>query len=133
MDKLERVQENAARLVLKRKKRDEAKPLFKKLHWLPVKYRVIFKINLLTFKCLHGMAPEYLSELIDVHRPAINTRSSEKGLLVERKTRTVKAERAFSIAAPNLWNDLPHGIRVIEELSTFKTSLKTYYFKKAFG
>ncbi len=29
------------------------------LHWLPVEKQIVFKILLLTFKCLHGLAPSY--------------------------------------------------------------------------
>ena len=42
-------------------------PYSKSLHFLPVKFRIKFKIALLTHKCLHGYAPPYLKNLIKSH------------------------------------------------------------------
>ena len=131
--RLELVQNNAARLVFRKKKRDNVKLLLKKLHWLPIRYRIMFKINVLTFKCIRGLAPKYLSELISLYEPPRCLRSSGKGLLDRKSARLMIGERAFSVAGPRLWNELPLHIRVAEKLCTFKSLLKTYYFRKAFA
>ena len=44
LDRLQRVQHNAARLVLGRRGRDHAKPLLRSLHWLPVRPRIEYRI-----------------------------------------------------------------------------------------
>jgi len=63
-----------------------------------------------------------------------NLRSSNKGLLIEGKTRLkTYGNRAFSIYAPKIWNKLPQHIHNIESVATFKTSLKTYLFKQAYS
>ena len=131
--KLQLVQNNAAKLILRKKKYDSVTPLLKRLHWLPIKYRIMYKINLLTFKCMQNIAPSYLSELCVPYEPARSLRSSNQCLLTERARRTNTADRAFSVAGPKLWNLLPDDVRVIEKLSLFKTKLKTHYFSKAFG
>ena len=96
--------------------------------------RIDYKINLLTYKCLHGMAPSYLSDLIEEYQPARSLRSSSKGLLKEKKARTkTHGERAFSFSAPRLWNKLPSDVRMKDTLDAFKSALKTYYFRIAYG
>jgi len=130
---LQRVQYNAARLVLRKKKRDHGTPLLKQLHWLPIQTRIEYKLNLLTFKSLNNLAPVYLTELLCTYNPSRTLRSSSMGLLQEKNAKIKKAgERAYSIAAPKLWNRLPQELRSLNELVSFKTALKTYYFKKVF-
>ena len=132
LKKLEAVQKSAARLVFKKKKSCNADLLLEKLHWLPVKYRIEYKINLLTFKCIHNMAPKYLIDLVNPYTPALNLRSSKQGKLLEKGARLHKTDRTFSCAAPSLWNDLPIEIRSVEDLCAFKRVLKTHYFRIAF-
>ena len=62
--KLQKVQNNAARVVSGSKKYDHITPVLKDLHWLPIRKRIEFKILLLTFKCMQGCAPLYLRELL---------------------------------------------------------------------
>ena len=45
---------------------------------------------------------------------------------------TTYGDRAFSIAGPKLWNDLPLEIRKCASVATFKQSLKTFLFKLAY-
>ena len=66
LHKLQRVQNAAARLIFEESKYCHVTPLLKSLHWLPVKYRIIFKVLLITFKAIHGLAPVYISELISI-------------------------------------------------------------------
>ena len=61
--KLQQIQNTAARLVVRLKKCDHITPVLQKLHWLPVKSQINYKILLLTYKALNGLAPSYLSEL----------------------------------------------------------------------
>ena len=131
--KLELIQNNAARIVCQKKKRDHVTPLFKTLHWLPIDFRIQFKINLVTFKILHGLAPAYLSSLLIPYAPSRTLRSSSQEQLIEKRARCKRTgDRAFSVCAPRLWNALPHTIRNSISVASFKTALKTYYFKQAF-
>ena len=61
--KLQRVQNSAARLVYRESKFCHITPLLKKLHWLPIMYRIRFKIALLTYKAISGLAPSYITDL----------------------------------------------------------------------
>ena len=66
--KLQRVQNTVAHLVTKCKKDEHMKPGLRVLHWLPVQQRIVYKIALLTYKALHGLAPRYISDLIEEYK-----------------------------------------------------------------
>uniref|UniRef100_A0A3B3HMF5 Reverse transcriptase domain-containing protein n=1 Tax=Oryzias latipes TaxID=8090 RepID=A0A3B3HMF5_ORYLA len=132
--RLQRVQNAAARLMVGARKRDHITPILASLHWLPVHFRIHFKILLLVFKSLHGLAPLYLSELLTPYSPARCLRSADQMLLeVPRSRRKLRGDRAFAVAAPKLWNTLPLAIREAPSLSIFKTRLKTHFYALAFN
>lgn len=134
LNKLQWEQNSAARILTRTRHRDHIKPILETLHCLPVKFRVDFKILMLTYKALNGLAPQYLSELLIPYIPARNLRSADASLLVVPVTYLkTMGDRAFSSVAPKLWNSLPSEIRNAPSLKMFKSSLKTYYFKEAFG
>ena len=104
------------------------------LHWLPVAYRIQFKVLLLTYKSLHNNTPTYLSDLLESYTPARSLRSSTAGLLhVPKANLSTLGERAFSYIAPKLWNSLPDYIRHCDSITDFKSRLKTNFFKIAYG
>ena len=133
-DKLQMIQNNAARLIVQKKKHDHITPTLISLHWLPVKFRIEFKILLLTYKSQHKKAPVYLADLLQPYVPGrLSQRSANQHLLVEPEVKYIKyGERAFSYGAPLLWNALPHKIKTANTVDTFKGLLKTYLFKKAY-
>ena len=133
--KLQRVQNAAARLIFNESKFCHITPLLHSLHWLPIKYRIDFKILLLTFKSLHQQGPVYLRELLKVKDcGSYNLRSNNSLLLTlpPAKSYTTLGDRAFMYAAPKLWNALPEQIRNSTSVGIFKTQVKTYLFKIAF-
>ena len=105
---IQRVQNAAARLVYNAGKHCHITPLLFKLHWLPIRERILFKILLITYKAVHWHAPNYIKELIKFKKPAkYNLRSNSDNLLLEIekvKTYTTLGDRAFQVAAPKLWN-----------------------------
>ena len=133
ISKLLRLQNSAARLVLKSKVQDHITLSLEKLHWRPVDHRIIFKVLLMTFKTMNGCPPEYLSDLLDTYVPMRSLRSATQGLLVVPKSFTsTYGDRAFSVAAPKLWNNLPGNIRTTSILDYFKRKLETQPFQNAF-
>ena len=85
------MQNAAALIIAKKRKNNHIFPILQQLHWLSVEYRIMFKINLLTFKCLHDMAPIYLRELLHVYTPKRLLGSSFKAVRLETvnfKTKT---------------------------------------------
>ena len=113
-------------------------PYLKSLHFLPVKFRIEFKIDLLTHKCLHGYTPIYLKNLISSRSvPARyslrNTRNDDNWLLqTVTSLNLARSQSMFSYASPKIWNSLPLSLREIETLYLFKKSLKVHYFNVAF-
>ena len=132
LNRLQMVQNHAARLITLSKRRDHVQPILKSLHWLPIAERVIFKEALLVYKCLHNLAPKYLEELLQRHVPPRPLRSSSMNRLVKPLHRLKHTEKAFSVGGPNVWNALSLKTMEAESLSTFKANLKTELFKKAF-
>lgn len=133
LSKLQRLQNSAARLVCLTKRRDHITPILQELHWLPVKERVNFKILLLTYKSLHGLAPRYINDLLIPHTSSRNLRSLSQNRLVPAKVNTISyGHRALSYAAPSLWNSLPDRIKNAQSVTIFKSLLKTYLFTTAY-
>ena len=134
-NKLQLVQNAAARLITLTRKHSHITPVLIDLHWLPVVQRIKFKILLLTYKCLHDLAPSYIVDLISRYSPSRKLRSSSE-ILLQRQNYKLKSYglRSFSVSAPapELWNSLPSSIRSSPNIATFKTNLKTYLFKSAF-
>ena len=133
--KLQRVQNSAARLVYMVPKFVHISPFLKELHWLPVKYRIEFKILILTFQAIHGLAPEYLCDLIQIRELSnYNLRRSNEILLTvpSHESPNSIGDRAFKFAAPKLWNRLSKEIRHLDSLDNFKKQLKTYLFRLAY-
>ena len=123
-------------LVLRRGKTDSATACLRDLNWLPVKYRIHYKILTLTYKSYHGIGPGYLQQMIVKHQAKCEgLRSAQhQDLLVIPLTRSKTfANRSFAVAAPLLWNALPSNIRTCSDLLTFKKNLKTYLFNQAFN
>jgi hypothetical protein len=107
---LQRVQNAAAQLILRRSKREGATPILKELKWLSVKHRIIFKATTLAFRCCLSppLAPVYLSSLLSAYTPARSLRSSSIiSLLVPRARLASYGERSFSFLDPTLLNSLP--------------------------
>ena len=135
LQKLQRVENAAARLICNVSRFDHISPTLKMLHWLPVKYRIDFKILLITYKAIHGLAPAYLSELITLKTVSrYSLRSSGEVLLQPPRIKTLRTlgDRSFTVAAPALWNSLPNAVRCAQSVQSFKDRLKTHLFRQAF-
>ena len=98
-------------------RRDHVRGLLKKLHWLPIWQRIIFKVLCLIFKCVHGTAPSYLSDILPL-------RDENRFVRIPR-TKTSYGDQAFSRLGPMYWNALPTHIRTIPGLLTFKSKINS--------
>ncbi len=117
----------------KSRKYDHITPILQSLHWLPIKFRIGYKILLLTNKALNDLAPAYLTNLLSRYNPTRTLRSQNSGLLVVPSiAKSTKGGRTFSYLAPKLWNSLPDNVRGSDTLSLFKSRLKTHLFSQAF-
>ena len=126
INKLQRVQNAAARLICSILRFSHVTPVLYSLHWLPVQFRIDFKILMIAFKAIHGHAPEYICNLIHIKNPSMyGLRSNSELLLAPPSTKTKKTlgDRAFTAAAPSLWNKVPSEIRNEDNFHSLTDSL----------
>jgi hypothetical protein len=130
LNRLQVLQNKAARLILKQPSRTHATPLLRSLHWLPISQRIQFKVLLQSFKAWHFNSPDYLSLHFHprTHKTKYRLRSDSAITFEVPRSRKHAGERAFSIAGPRLWNGLPMDIRGLVSLSVFKRHLKSHLF-----
>ena len=121
INSLQKVQNAAARLILKKRKRTSIRSDLKGLHWLRVDQRIMFKTLLLVYKCINAIAPDELKSLIQVN-------PDKPQILVTPTFKTTHGRRSFQYNAPYLWNHLPEDIRKSVSLESFKGKLKTFLF-----
>jgi len=132
---LQRVQNTAARLVLGLKRTAHTTPALKKLHWLPVHQSITFKIATLVHRVQRQDYPLFLCDLVHFTNADCNRsrlRSATSGAASVVRTRTNLGQRAFSVAAPSMWNSLPPSLRLIDSHTEFRRQLKTHLFNQAF-
>ena len=133
LQRLQLLQNYAARLVYRIPKFCHITPYLKDLHWLPVQARIQFKLLSIVFKCIHGTGPQYLLELLcrRTTRPGLRSANSFKLCIPRTQSRAERstADHAFSISGPKLWNQLPASIQNSCSLDVFKSRLKTFLCK----
>ena len=128
------MQNAAARFLTNTSRRAHITPVLFTLHWLPVRFRIDFKILFFVFKALNGLAPEYLSEILTLREHSRSLRSSNQLVLEVPRSRYKRwGDQAFAVAAPRLWNKLPPDIRTTTDVALFRSKLKTYLFRMAFN
>ena len=132
LTRLQRVRNRLAHLVTKSPPFTRSLPLLRSLHWLPVRFRILFKINLLTYKTLHEKQPVYLHSMLAVSLPSRSLRSNNDNSLSVPRVKTNTGARAFHSCAPSLWNNLPLSVCSASSVSAFKKHLKTHLFDLAF-
>ena len=103
LTRLQSVQNQLARLVTKSPPFTRSHPLLRSLHWLPVRFRILFKIHLLTYKTLHEKQPVYLHSMLATSIPSRSLRSNNDNSLSVPRVKTNTGARAFQ----SLWNNLP--------------------------
>jgi hypothetical protein len=132
VQRLQRLQNRAARLIFRVSKLTSASPLLCELHWLPVQQRIVFKILVHVYNCFHGTAPAYLQVLIhrqEIRRAGLRSSHDVSRLTIPAAKRSY-GDKAFSVLGPKLWNDLPVSVRDTPNVQAFKKALKTYLFPK---
>ena len=129
LNRLQVVQNALARVVVPSVKRSHhIPPTLRRLHWLPIKQRIDYKIASLTFKTFHFNQPSYLAELLIIETPSRSLLSFSQHKLNIPFIKSKQSERAFAFAAPTIWNSLPPLLRTCTSITTFHALLKTHFF-----
>ena len=130
---LQRIQNYAARVILRLPMSSSITIHLKSLHWLPVKVRSTYKMACLCYHCHSSTAPSYVTDML--HKKPLhtcNTRSSSYTMPLLNRPAHSKAtlgDRSFSFASSSVWNSIPNDVRCSPSLSSFKSCLKTYLFR----
>ena len=129
--RLQRVQNCLARVVTRSPRFSSSVPLLKSLHWLPVHYRIIFKICTISYQALACKQPTYLNSVLTPARNSRELRSTSSNPLYIPRVKTKAGTRAFSVAAPTMWNSLPVSVKSEGNIVSYRRRLKTYLFNAA--
>ena len=103
---LQRVQNAAAHLFLRLDRRSHITPAFREPHWLPVKYRIKFKVAVFMHQVTAQRCPSYVADLVAFSTPDSqrrSLRSASTNAAVIRRTRTEFGRRAFAVCGPDIW------------------------------
>jgi len=125
----------AARLIFHLKRSDHIIDALVTLHWLRVPERIQYKIALLAYKVLHGMAPSYLGPFVcaaDIpSRRALRSASSSR-LVAPTFKRSALGDRTFEVSGSRMWNELPEDVATAPSLPIFRRRLKTHLFQQSY-
>jgi hypothetical protein len=137
--RLQSVMNAAARSIAGLRRSEHITTTLAGLHWLRASEQIDFKLatlTRLTYRCLHGAAPSYLScdlcRLADIPSRR-RLRSSVSNALNVPPTRLWSiGDRMFAVAVSRLWNNLPAPVTSASSLPVFHRLLKTYLFKLSY-
>lgn len=135
--KLQKLLNSAVRFVFNlsgKNYRKNITPYMKKLHILPVEFRIKYKLSLTVYKCIHDLAPVYLKELLKPKISYAHLRSSNDLYALETyKVNGNSGQSSFACTAPLVWNALPIEVKLAANLEAFKKKLKSHYFVSYYG
>ena len=123
MHQLQLIQNACAKAITRKYKHDHMEDDLAKLHWLNVRKRVVFKICLLSYKAVNGLAPAYLKEMFNYSHYGHTVR-----LMVPYRSAKGYGDRSFSVIGPRFFNALPDSVKQSLSVDSFKSCLKTYLF-----
>ena len=83
INKLQLLQKSVARLDTLTRRQEHIIPILRSFHWLPVHCRIVFKILLLTYEVLNGLASDYIKDLLKYNDSRRTLRPSNNRLLDE--------------------------------------------------
>ncbi len=126
---LQLIQNAAARILTRTRKSEHITPVLRSLHWLPVTFRIVFKVPLFVYKSLNSLGPKYIADMLTEHKPTTQISRVESEI---PRVHTKQGESVFSYFAARSWNQIPEEIRCAKTLATFKSRLKTHLFSCAF-
>ena len=133
---LQRIQNYAARVILRLPMSSSITIHLKSLHWLPVKVRITYKIACLCYHCHSSTAPSYVTDML--HKKPLHTRKTRSSsytmppLNRPAHSKATLGDRSFSFASSSVWNSIPNDVRCAPSLSSSKSRLKTYLFRSVY-
>ena len=116
------------------KRQDPVLPLMMELHWLPLRFRITFKLCVLMPGVHYGTGPKCMKELVTPNSslPGRERRSAATMNYDIERTKLKFGERSFAVSGPTAWNTLPANLKCIGNILSFKRNLKTHLFSIAY-
>ena len=136
IDRLRALLNASARLIYASRRTEHVTPLLRDLHWLRYPKRIDYKLAVLVYRCLHGLAPSYLANeftrVSEIESRRKIRSASTASLVVPRFQRKTLGGRAFPVAAAQAWNSLSSHVTSSSSLASFKRNLKTELFLRSY-
>ena len=131
---MQKVQNTAARLILRAPCHQNCTPLLQQLHWLPISERIKYRTACMCYNAITGSASSYLFELLHLYSPSHSLCSSSDTRILKLQRFNCKTNgfHTFSHFGPHIWNNLPQDIRHSATPSSFKSKPKTFLFSEYF-
>ena len=133
---LQLVINKAVRFVFNLRKRTHITPYLKRLHILPIRYRINYKVCLISFRIINNTAPSYLIEKYPTFVPTtpLNLRiGSGRDSMMFAMEKHPRDRDTIDDKIKKTWNNLPLQLRQEKNLTSFKSKLKKHFFTMAFG
>ena len=128
-DKLQKLQNRAARILMSAGCDSNLDDLFWALGWRKLCHQRLDKKSVMMYKTLNGMTPEYLrSSFVFRNNLNYHLRNTENTLTLPQP-RTDYLKKSFSYSGAQLWNSLPIELRQATSLNDFKTKLRRHSYK----
>jgi hypothetical protein len=123
MAKLQRIQNSAFRMVVRRGRHESIGEELKRRKCLPIEGLLRYRYLCLAHKVIYSGAPKYLADLLKIYMPSRDLRSTDSHQLVVPRVNLLIGERAYARCVPRLWNSLPEAIRKMEKYQQFSCAL----------
>ena len=136
IQRLQSVQNAAARLTFRIRRSENITPAIISLHWLRVPERIYFKLAVMTYRSIHSISPSYLQSCFTrvsdmTSRPRLRSSTSYRRAVPPVRQSTV-GRRAFPVSGATVWNDLPMHVASAPSLAVFRQRLKTFLFSRSY-
>ena len=127
------IQNMSCRVIRNLKKHDHVSNTMKVIHWLKVQEQIQYKVLVTMYQCVNGLAPSFLTNLLDLNLTRKHLGSDTQGKLpIPHCSLSQVHNSSIRYAGPRLWNELPQHLQSANSLGTFKSLLKTHLFKKSY-
>ena len=126
-----KLQNMALRIIYDKPKLTSAGPLFKTSGILTIHQRVIFRLCIFVYKALNNMAPQYISNMFKLKSSVCNrvTRSIANNNLWLPNVKLGISRNCLPYSGAKAYNNLPFGLRNINQFNSFRTELYKYIYK----
>ena len=127
--KLQKIQNMSCRIIFQLPKHSNINNYLVQLHWLKIQEHITYKVATIMHKCIHNIAPIYLTEIVFSELPHTrNLTSTQRRLLYTTKSRTEFVHSgSFKSMGPRIWNTLYANVKNSYNIDVFKSRLRHMY------